>query len=223
MVSPCLFKAMCEKVNGLCTFWSQDQESGGSSAESANQPKNIFHRSVSSSLSFLLTGWMQQKGALFVRFVCLIFQEGSREHERKQLHFGDGFGSFRSCAWYRSPCSSKDAGDCGGCCDSPQSFCSSCQDNKNNDASERGFDGSTIRRDEGQSVGRSTWAAGCANNSTGKANREGIEARGQTLWRGGVGSVRQAFGRPMAGGDGSFLWDLCRIRRGRYVEDGDES
>jgi hypothetical protein len=71
MVSPGIFEAMGQKVNGLCTFWSQNQKSSGSRAESANQPKNIFHRSVSSLLSFLLTGWMQQERTLFVYFVCL--------------------------------------------------------------------------------------------------------------------------------------------------------
>jgi len=165
---------------------------------------------------------MREEGILFVRFVCLSCQGESRGCDRKQLHFGYGFGSFRSCAWCRSPCSSEDAGDCGGCGDSAKSFCS-CQDNQHNGAPEGGFGGGAACGDEGQGIRRPTGPAGCADNSTGKANREGIETRRQTLWRGGVGAVREAFGRPVAGGDRSFLWDLRPIRRGRYMEDGDES
>jgi len=43
VIGPGLFKAVGQKFNGLCTFWSPDQKTDCRGAESADQPKNILH------------------------------------------------------------------------------------------------------------------------------------------------------------------------------------
>jgi hypothetical protein len=43
VIGPGLFKAVCQKFNGLCTFWSPDQKTDCRGAEAADQPKNILH------------------------------------------------------------------------------------------------------------------------------------------------------------------------------------
>jgi hypothetical protein len=66
MVGPGIFEAVGEKFNGLCTFRSQHEKSGRRSTESANHPKNIFHRFVPSR--FVLRGVGCGPGD----FVCLL-------------------------------------------------------------------------------------------------------------------------------------------------------
>jgi hypothetical protein len=131
---------------------------------------------------------------------------------------GYGFGSVRSSAWYRGPCSGQDAGDRGRRGDGAKSLCFC------------GNDGGCWRcldrcppsysdRYEGGELSRSTATAGRANHLAGAADRAGLEARKQTLWRGRVGAIRQAVGRALAGVDRSLLRDLCRFRQRRGVED----
>jgi hypothetical protein len=52
MVGPRRFEAVRKKFDGFCRSWSPDHKTHCSSAESANQPKNIFH--CSAPLSFVL-------------------------------------------------------------------------------------------------------------------------------------------------------------------------
>ena len=83
MIGPGLFEAVRKKFDGLRTSWSPDHKSCCSSAESADQPKNIFH--CSAPFSFVLPVLDATEG------IALSGLEGagfSQARTGKQLHFG---------------------------------------------------------------------------------------------------------------------------------------
>src|SRR5580698_395913 len=109
VVSPCLFQAKSKQFNRLRTLGAPHEQAGGGGAESGDRPQNIFHRLLPfSNLLPLALDAGRGDGVL------LILGEDFAAR-RKRLHFVYGFGSLRSCAWYRSPYGGEDAGDGGGC------------------------------------------------------------------------------------------------------------
>jgi hypothetical protein len=83
IVGPGRFEAVRKKFDGFCRSWSPDHKTHCSSAESANQPKNIFHCSVPPFRS-CSPCWMQRRGLR-----CLGYEgRNLAGQDGKQLHFG---------------------------------------------------------------------------------------------------------------------------------------